>query len=291
MDDSLARWLELREPHDWAARDTALVDGLVRALPDVPALRVVDLGTGTGSNLRYLMRRLPVAQEWLLVDKSPGVLRWTAQRTSAWAAAHGLQVEPAGDGFTVRGDSVNCRVCVRQQDLDLPIERGLFDDRHLVTGAALLDLVSDTWIREVADRCREARAAALFVLTYNGQTAFEPHDAGDDLARDLLNAHQLRDKGLGGPAAGSLAHARAVHWFVDAGFEVREATTDWDIDATAALFQRALIDGLAGAAVEQRPDTAATMSSWRTRRLGHLEGGRSRAIVGHHDVAAWPRPR
>ena len=62
---------------------------------------------------------------------------------------------------------------VRQQDLDLPLHRRLFENGHLVTGAALLDLVSDRWLAELASHCREAGAAALFALTYNGQTAFD----------------------------------------------------------------------------------------------------------------------
>ena len=291
MDDALANWLALRETHDWAARDASLVDALARRLPDAPLLRVVDLGTGTGSNLRYLLPRLPGRPEWLLVDTSPDVLRWIPERTSAWAAARRLRVEPDAEGFTVRGEGVDCRVRLRQQDLGLPLEPGLFRDRHLVTASALLDLVSDAWLHGLAEHCRNAGAAALFALTYNGETSFMPAEEGDELARDLLNEHQLRDKGLGGPAAGPGAHARARHWFADAGFEVRDATTNWTVDATAEAFQRELISGLAGASIEQRPDLAEAIASWRARRFAHVDAGRSRLVVGHHDLAAWPRPR
>jgi SAM-dependent methyltransferase len=289
VDDALANWLQLREPHDWAARDASLVDAIVRAMPDRPAVRVLDLGTGTGSNLRYLVRRLPPVQEWTLVDKSPGVLRSILDRTTAWARSQNLDAEPCDDGFAIRGEALDCRVRVRQQDLDLPLHRLLFENGHLVTGAALLDLVSDRWLAELASHCRDAGAAALFALTYNGQTAFDPADPDDGLARDLLNAHQLRDKGLGGPAAGPAAPARAAHWFRQAGFEVREATTNWDVDASAAAFQRELIDGLVSAAVEQQPEVAERMAAWKVRRLHHVAAGQSRAVVGHFDLAAWPR--
>lgn len=291
MDDALANWLALREAHDWAARDASLVDALTRALPSVPMLRVVDLGTGTGSNLRYLLPKLPGRQDWLLVDTSPDVLRWIRERTSTWAAARGLRVEPGDEGFALRGEGVECRVRLQQQDLGLPLEPALFRGRHLVTASALLDLVSDAWLRSLAGHCRNAGAAALFALTYNGETTFEPAEEGDELARDLLNEHQLRDKGLGGPAAGPAAHDRAKHWFADAGFDVRDATTNWQVDATAGAFQRELIDGLAGASIEQRPALAEALASWQARRLAHVKAGRSRVVVGHHDLVAWPRSR
>jgi hypothetical protein len=291
VDDALANWLALREEHDWAARDTSLVDVLTPALPSVPVLRIVDLGTGTGSNLRYLLPRLPGAQDWLLVDASPGMLGRIRERTSAWAAGRGLRVEPDDGGFSVSGDGVDCRVRLLQRDLGVSLDGGLFQDRHLVTASALLDLVSDQWLQCLAGQCRGAGAAGLFALTYNGETTFDPADDGDDLARDLLNQHQLRDKGLGGPAAGPGAHARARHWFADAGFEVREATANWQADATAKAFQRELIDGLAIASVEQRPDLADAIDRWRSRRLAHLDAGRSRVVVGHHDLVACPRAR
>lgn len=291
MDDALATWLALREAHDWAARDASLVDALTRRLPAVAVLRVVDLGTGTGSNLRYLLPRLQGRQEWLLVDTSPDVLRRIPERTSAWAASHGLRVKPDDHGFIVDGNGVDCQVHLRRQDLGLPLDAGLIRGRHLVTASALLDLVSDEWLRSLAAQCRNEGAAALFALTYNGQTTFEPAETGDELACDLLNQHQLRDKGLGGPAAGPGAHQRARHWFTDAGFEVREAMTDWQVDATHAAFQRELIGGLAGASIEQRADLAETIASWRARRFAHVDAGRSHVVVGHHDLAAWPRPR
>jgi hypothetical protein len=291
VDDALANWLALREPHDWAARDASLVDDVVRALSGTSTVRVIDLGTGTGSNLRYLMARLPPRQEWLLIDKSPDVLRRVLDRTTGWAAARGLRVEPSKGGFTVQGEDLACQVRFEQQDLDLPLDPKLFLDRQLVTAAALLDLVSDAWLGALVSRCQDAGAIALFALTYNGQTTFEPCDHDDERARDLLNLHQLRDKGLGGPATGPDAHARAVRWFREGGFELREATTNWNVDGSAAQFQQELIAGLASAAVEQQPDSAEDMAAWKVRRLQHLQAGRSRVIVGHHDLAAWPRRR
>ena len=67
------RWLALREPCDHAARSGALAARFVEAVG--PSPRLVDLGAGTGSNLRYLAPRLPTAQRWLLVDHDPALLR------------------------------------------------------------------------------------------------------------------------------------------------------------------------------------------------------------------------
>ena len=57
-------------------------------------------------------------------------------------------------------------------------------DAELVTGSALLDLVSKDWLVALAAACREAGCAALFALTYDGgiqwQAAADDRRSADD---------------------------------------------------------------------------------------------------------------
>ena len=55
MSGFAAAWLALREPYDHAARSAALADRFAAAVGKAPHL--LDLGCGTGSNLRYLAAR------------------------------------------------------------------------------------------------------------------------------------------------------------------------------------------------------------------------------------------
>ncbi|MGE0463300.1 MAG: hypothetical protein AB7Q16_18210, partial [Vicinamibacterales bacterium] len=147
----------------------------------------------------------------------------------------------------------------------------------------------EDWIKALAARCRAVDAAALFTITYDGRSSCDPAEPEDDLVRQLMNEHQHRDKGLGGPAAGPDAMAAAERAFEGIGYVVRADASDWVIGSEARAFQRELIDGWALAASEQQPDAAAAIAGWRTRRLAHVDAGRSRITVGHHDLAAWPR--
>ena len=74
MGDSLADWLALREPFDAAARSVGLTRAIADALPRDRSLNIVDLGTGRGSNVRYLTGHLPLPQQWLLVDQDAALL-------------------------------------------------------------------------------------------------------------------------------------------------------------------------------------------------------------------------
>lgn len=276
MDDtSLTMWLRLREQADWSARSVELTRPLTASLPLDQPVSVLDLGTGAGSNVRYLAPRLPPRQRWLAVDRSEALLSELVTRTSAWSLGR---------------KNVDCEIDTRAQDLSV-LDAGLFEGRQLVTASALLDLVSATWLRTLAAECRRAGASALFTITYDGRSSCRPEEPEDDLVRTLMNRHQARDKGLGGPAEGPRAAASAERAFAEQGYRVASASSDWALGPQDAAMQRMLIDGWAEAAAEMAPHLQETIAAWHARRIAHVEAGRSHIVVGHRDVAAWIETR
>ncbi|MBI3047285.1 MAG: class I SAM-dependent methyltransferase [Acidobacteria bacterium] len=264
-EDSLLAWLRLREAADARARSATLTHRIAEVLAGRTPLRLIDLGTGTGSNIRYLAPGLPRPQQWLAVDRSAALLAELRER------------------------SVHLDVAIETRRLDLgTLDPSIFTGRHLVTASALLDLASDDWLRALAGHCRTVGASALFTVTYNGWSTCVPDEPEDDWVRELLNQHQRSDKGLGGPAAGPDAVASAERAFAEAGYQVEREPSDWRLGPAGAEMQRMLVDGWAEAAAEMAPNSANAIASWRARRLAHIDAGRSHIIVGHDDLAAWP---
>jgi len=286
--DALSHWLRLREPADVAARAEALTRTIADAMPAGTPVSALDLGTGTGSNIRYLAERIAGPQRWLAVDQSTALLTELPGRLSSWSAARGYEARTESGRCIVRGAGFECDVETRRADLGTLDDSGLFTGRHLVTASALLDLASEPWLRTLAAHCRTEGSYALFAITYNGRFACTPVEAEDDAVRDLMNLHQKTDKGLGGPAAGPDAGACAERCFAEAGYRVRREPSDWRLEPAAGDVQRLLIEGWADAAAAMAPDRASTIAGWRGRRLAHVAAGRSRIVVGHDDLAAWP---
>ncbi len=261
MGDFNAEWLALREPIDAASRSTRLTRAVAAALPRYRSIDILDLGAGTGANVRFLAGKLPLPQRWLLIDRDQRLLN----HASAWPS----------------------------QCLDLRravLDAALFDGRALVTASALLDLVSDAWLQALVARCRETGAAVLFALTYDGRIDFAPAEPEDDAIRELVNQHQRTDKGFG-PAAGPTAAARAGELLTAAGYHVEREASDWVLSPESSALQRQLIGGWAAAASAVSPDRSRVIADWSARRMAHVDAGRSQAIVGHKDLAAWLPPK
>jgi hypothetical protein len=273
MPDFTAGWLELRAPADAAARSLTLVEQVRARLSGRPVVRVVDLATGTGANLRYLLPRLPIPQRWTLIDNDPALLAVLASRLAA-------------DGDD-RPDAV--AVSIRYADLaGLPPD--LVADAELVTASALLDLASTAWLERLSRACAAASAVALFALNYDGRMSMTPPDPHDQLVRDLVNRHQSTDKGFG-PAAGPGASAFMAYAFAAAGYEVVRERSDWQLGPDDRDLQGELIAGWASAASAIAPTERERVARWRARREEHLAARRSSIIVGHDDLAAWPAER
>lgn len=290
MDSLLSTWLQLREPADAAARSDRLTRTIADTLATDETVHVLDLATGTGSNIRYLAPRLAGRQRWLVVDRDSALLALLPGLMSSWGTARRYEVTTVGGNeCVIDGGPLQCHIETRSLDLNLLDDVNIFAGRQLVTASALLDLVSEQWLGTLAARCREVGAAALFAITYNGWSSCSPEEPEDEMVRHLHNRHQRTDKGLGGSAAGPDAADCAARCFADAGYRVWTEPSNWMLGPAEPELQRRLIDGWSEAATELAPDDALGIAEWHARRIAHVCAGRSHLAVGHVDVAATIR--
>ncbi len=279
-------WLSLREPADHAARNFSLNEALVAWASRKRPLRIMDFGTGTGSNLRYLCPLLGHDQHWTLVDNDAQLLSHLPDILSQWGASNGIAVQHSGDMIKLSNEVFSACVLWQQTNLANDLHSLPFAVTDLVTGSALLDLTSANWLDQLARLCREHRCASLFVLNYEGRIEWQPVDDEDAQMRHRLNTHQLNDKGFGnalGPQAG--------HYLVEQLQPHQQVTvmpSDWVLSNEHQDLQNALIEGWAGAAIEQDAEKEADIEQWRRARNLHNEYNQSSLTVGHIDVLALP---
>jgi SAM-dependent methyltransferase len=280
-------WLALRESADARARAADLPLLLRPHLARENPLMVLDLGCGTGSNLRLLAPSLGGAQQWQCLDADPELLAQVEIETRTWAGAAGCGWDEANRVLSRPGTDLSCGVETRRLDLARSLDGLPVADVGLVTASALLDLVSDEWLEGLVARYAAARTPMLMVLTYDGRAEFEPILSLDSYVIDSINVHQRRDKGFG-PALGPAANARLAALATAYGYRVEVRTSDWTIGCSDRALQAALINGWCDAACEQTPLAAPEIRDWREARLGAVARGCSRIRVGHRDLLAIP---
>jgi hypothetical protein len=257
------QWLALREPYDRAARNPAVLEAVRAAFAGRPAVRVADLGCGTGSTMRAVAPLLPSRQTWRLVDNDIALLEAAAESTP-----------------------VIYEVTTAHIDLADNLGRAVADDSDLVTTSALLDLVSAPWLERLVAILAIGRRPLYAALSFDGRVDLTPACRGDAAIIDAVNRHQLTDKGFG-LALGPQGGAAAVAALEAEGFAVAQGPSDWVFGPADAAIQREMLAGWAGAAPEMGV-APGLLDAWLAERRAHVAAGRSAMRVGHLDFFAAP---
>lgn len=273
-------WLGLREPVDHRSRASVVADKVRVAFGGRNQVTVVDLGCGTGSNLRATSELLPPLQSWTLVDYDPYLLSAARETLGRWAD----RATTDGERLILHKGTRRLDVAFRQVDLNKDLALALDGDPRqacdLVTASAFFDLCSTHFMERFARAIAQRRAHFYTVLTYNGEQSWAPPHTADAEMTAAFHDHQRSDKGFGraaGPdAARDLANALRA-----AGYGIQEGDSAWILGPSEQRLVDELAKGFAGAVEETGRVQAATLSGWRDV---HRTGAR----VGHTDTFAEP---
>lgn len=259
-------WLALREPVDAVARAA----GLVERLPAADRRVIHDLGCGTGSMGRWLAPRLRGAQHWVLHDHDPDLL----------ALAEANLPGAAADGAPVTAETRATDLAALQGD-DL---RGA----TLVTGSALLDLLSARELDRLVAACMAPACPVLFPLSVVGRVDLTPADPLDARVAAAFNDHQRRPTSRG-RLLGPDAVATATAAFAATGAEVAVEPSPWQLGEADAELTTAWFAGWLRAACEQDPALGPVIAGYAAERRAQLAAGELAVVVHHADLLVLPR--
>jgi hypothetical protein len=257
------QWLALREPYDRAARNPAVLEAVRSAFASRPAVRVADLGCGTGSTMRAVAPLLPSGQTWRLVDNDIALLATAAEITPATYEVTTAHIDMADD-----------------------LGRAISDDTEFVTTSALLDLVSAEWLERLVSILAISGRPLYAALSFDGRVDLTPACRDDAAIIAAVNRHQLTDKGFG-PALGPQGGMAAQEALRAEGFEIAQGASDWVFGPTDAAIQHQMLAGWAGAASEMGIPPG-VLEAWLAERRDHVLAGRSEMRIGHLDFFAAP---
>ncbi len=273
-----ALWLDLREPADRRSRAPVLIQTLARHLNGREEVRVIDLGCGSGANLRATAPALGLQQNWMLVDHDTALLESARARLCAWAER--AEATPKGVRLIAQGRDITVRFACA--DLAHDLESLLADDdaADVVTASALFDLCSGAFVERCVAAIAKRHSAFYTALTFDGRQTWTPAHPADPRMLDAFSAHQQTDKGFG-VALGPKAPAALKEAFEGHGYRVAEASSPWQLGVGDQALIHTLSISFADAVAETGLLDHAALADWRQlQRMG--------ALIGHIDTLALP---
>jgi hypothetical protein len=277
--EELAHWLALREPVDHRSRNRRLFNSVRARFAQRPFVTVIDLGAGSGSNLRATAAALPPRQRWILVDHDPVVLAAARDTIAGWAD----KVVKNADTLELGKDGRVLRVEFREADLVRDPTAWGADLPDLVTSSALFDLVSEAWIGRFTDALVRMRLPLYTTLVYDGRTDFMPPHRADASIAAAFAHHHARDKGFG-PGIGGRGTIVIAERLKAHGFTIERGLSPWELGAGDEELIGVLAEGIAAAVSETGEVADPVIDAW----LPAHRGAGVSCVVGHEDLLAFP---
>lgn len=255
-------WLDLRAPFDDAARQYArpLLDKAAEALsvgPERP-LVVIDIGAGTGNSMRWfdhhLRERLPGRSlHRVLVDADEAALDIAAQR-------FGTTVRTVAAPIASLPDIAATALAEASLEATQP-------SNLLITGSALLDVLTRDDMVAIAETLRRFSGIGLFLLSISGQWRLSPPHPNDEALDEAFGRHQSRQSRLGTQAAAALEEEAGR-----IGAQVESSDSPWHLEAPRdAEFLTRFLTERVDAAIDADPSLATIGQAWLAQRLNGVK--------------------
>ncbi|BDW10424.1 hypothetical protein PSHI8_05060 [Polynucleobacter sp. SHI8] len=291
MSEFSAQWLGLREPVDHRSRNQDLQAQVMSYLAQIKtvhpgSVRLTDLGSGTGSNLRALAPQLNSMQHWTLIDYDAALLHTARTTLLAWADSEiqtsilGLAVNPSAQVKPLSIIKQNKTIVVEFKCIDLYKDyRAILDEpADIITAAAFFDLVAEPWLSEF---CTYLSKPLYTVLTYDGIEKWSPPEMMDVEILKAFHQHQRTDKGFGS-ALGPSAAERMQSLLQGRDFKVVSAQSNWMMDDHDRDLIEQLATGTARALREIGTLPNLVVDQWEKNRRQA-----SNCEIGHVDLFAY----
>lgn len=266
------QWLDLRVPHDDAARQASLelLDQVATALqtdataPSQP-VTIIDVGAGTGNSARWFRQHLQPR----LTGRE---LRWVLLDTDQAALQTAAQTMPDAE-------TIVAPITQLPQIVDDLLPLGTAPGQLLITGSAVLDVFTAADLDAITRTLMKHSGLGLFLLSITGDWQLNPADPDDAVINQAFAAHQLRDGKLGADSPGALLTAAQ-----QAGATVESRDCPWWL--TAPRDQEFIVQFLSErieAVIEEEPQLRTVAADWLNRRFAQLSDGLT-VEVDHLDI-------
>jgi len=281
-------WLKTRYPYDAGTRSKRIEKKVLDHFSGRFRLRILDIGSGLGANIRYYGPLFSSSQEWTLLEIEPRLADDSLEELKAWASREGRSVRALPHGLSIENEDGEISIRMKQAsffDLKSSDDLGRYD---LITANAFFDLIPQDRFAAFASILSSSHKPLLATLNYES-TKFRPEDRKD---RDFIaqyESHMMRSRDIG-PSMGPRCCARMNEILTALGYCVYAGKSTWKIPAQDKAMMNFMFGFLEDALGEMLGGSQERdeFDRWMKKKSALLERNRLELSVNHMDFFAKP---
>lgn len=265
-------WLNLRYDADCQSRNQRVQEQVLGQLKE-DTIRILDIGAGTGSNIRYLLTKLTnPKQQWILLDQEEDLLQNVKHHLAILADLQ--HQSDAKFAFHYEGREISVEFLVG--DLFSSKVEAYMKSSDLIVANAFFDLLSKSQLSSFMSMLKANEQLLLATINYTGTTFSVHHSKQDDIWIERYHQHMKRPS-LSGSSTGPDCINEMTRIIQDHGLRYVAGPSDWVLDLKEPLIQ-GIFDFMEAAFLDMGMPIE-EFNNWRTsKREGEL-------VIHHSDLA------
>ena len=253
-------WLFEREKIDNLSKSKFIIKKINSCLSAHDEVRIMDLGTGTGSNFRYLAKKIKAKKiSWILIDISKESL---------------IEVKK-----NILKNHTKDKISIINQNVIKNIDKIKFESSDLVSGSAFLDIMPLHWFKSFY-KYNVNTKLIYFSINYDGYFKFYPLHKDDKTVLNLFNADQRSAKHKNDLAVGPNC-TKLIEMQFKKTHKIYSYKSNWSVKNNKK-FQLMFLNFCTNVLNKHNKD----FTSWLTFRNKNIINNTSKLIVNNRDFLA-----
>jgi hypothetical protein len=277
-------WINLRESYDMLSRSDLLQNLYKNNKMNLK--KVIDLGGGNGSFLRWCHYKNIIYDDFLIIDNDEALLKSFYPRTKSYLSKMSLSLKKDNMmSYRVQNTKKNkdSFITLKKQDFYKSID--IINDYNLVSFSAVSDLLSKKFIKCLFDKVNKG-TNLYFSICFDGRVKWKNKNKHDKYIVSMFNQHQKQEKTTG-VALGLDSINFIKNLSKKNDYKIYIADSSWSVDSQdndSRIFQKAYLNTIYKPLKKFELTDRDILEDWLRSKKNDIESKNSNLVVGHKDI-------
>ena len=277
-------WINLRESYDMLSRSDLLQNLYKNNKMNLK--KVIDLGGGNGSFLRWCHYKNIIYDDFLIIDNDEALLKSFYPRTKSYLSTISLSlIKDNMMSYRIQNLKTNKDgfITLKKQDFYKSID--IINDYNLVSFSAVSDLLSKKFIKCLFDKINKG-TNLYFSICFDGRVKWKNKDKHDKYIVSMFNQHQKQEKTTG-VALGLNSINFIKNLSKKNDYKIYIADSSWSVDSQdndSRIFQKAYLNTIYKPLKKFELTDKDILENWLKSKQNDIENKNSNLVVGHKDI-------
>jgi len=277
-------WINLRESYDMLSRSDLLQNLYKNNKMNLK--KVIDLGGGNGSFLRWCHYKNIIYDDFLIIDNDEALLKSFYPRTKSYLSMMSLSlIKDNMMSYRIQNlkNNKDGFITLKKQDFYKSID--IINDYNLVSFSAVSDLLSKKFIKCLFDKVNKG-TNLYFSICFDGRVKWKNKNKHDKYIVSMFNQHQKQEKTTG-VALGLNSINFIKNLSKKNDYKIYIADSSWSVDSQdndSRIFQKAYLNTIYKPLKKFELTDKDILENWLKSKQNDIENKNSNLVVGHKDI-------